>query len=256
VSSHGPCGGAAGSSGPSGCCSSSSSSACLGSEPDEAADRAARGGAAAQTPTPTPTPDPAAVARAKAASQVKLGDYPEAIRVLEDAGLATAADRVRRRGVRTLLTSARKVLNKGRYEVAKAAALAARQLAPTPAAWSTLAVANEGIARERAEARERRRQARIARDQRTCDGGRGTRCARAAASRPAAPHMRPRWTLAGPSRKPQRRRRRRAAPRATAPCIPPYPPDLNCPDVGPVTVTGSDPHGLDADGDEVACGGD
>lgn len=38
------------------------------------------------------------------------------------------------------------------------------------------------------------------------------------------------------------------------PCIPPYPPDVNCPDVdGPIYVTGSDPHGLDADGDGVAC---
>ena len=41
-----------------------------------------------------------------------------------------------------------------------------------------------------------------------------------------------------------------------SPCIPSYPPDLDCADTGPVTVTGSDPHGLDADGDGVACGGD
>jgi endonuclease YncB( thermonuclease family) len=39
-----------------------------------------------------------------------------------------------------------------------------------------------------------------------------------------------------------------------SPCIRPYPPDLNCPDIGhPVQVTGSDPHGLDRDGDGVAC---
>ncbi|HWM73994.1 MAG TPA: thermonuclease family protein [Nocardioides sp.] len=38
------------------------------------------------------------------------------------------------------------------------------------------------------------------------------------------------------------------------PCVPPYPPDLDCPDVnGPIHVSGSDPHGLDADGDGVAC---
>jgi endonuclease YncB( thermonuclease family) len=41
-----------------------------------------------------------------------------------------------------------------------------------------------------------------------------------------------------------------------SPCIPSYPPDLDCADTGPVTVTGSDPHGLDGDGDGVACGGD
>jgi endonuclease YncB( thermonuclease family) len=39
-----------------------------------------------------------------------------------------------------------------------------------------------------------------------------------------------------------------------SPCIRPYPPDLDCPDIGhPVQVTGSDPHGLDRDGDGVAC---
>lgn len=39
-----------------------------------------------------------------------------------------------------------------------------------------------------------------------------------------------------------------------SPCIPPYPPDLDCPDIGhPVQVTGNDPHGLDRDGDGVAC---
>ena len=38
------------------------------------------------------------------------------------------------------------------------------------------------------------------------------------------------------------------------PCVPPYPPDVDCADVdGPITVTGADPHGLDADGDGVAC---
>lgn len=39
-----------------------------------------------------------------------------------------------------------------------------------------------------------------------------------------------------------------------SPCVPPYPPDVNCDEVaGPVTVTGSDPHGLDADGDGIGC---
>lgn len=37
-------------------------------------------------------------------------------------------------------------------------------------------------------------------------------------------------------------------------CVSPFPPDVDCADVsGPVTVTGSDPHGLDRDGDGVAC---
>jgi endonuclease YncB( thermonuclease family) len=39
-----------------------------------------------------------------------------------------------------------------------------------------------------------------------------------------------------------------------SPCVPPYPPDVDCADVnGPISVTGSDPHGLDADHDGVAC---
>ncbi len=39
-----------------------------------------------------------------------------------------------------------------------------------------------------------------------------------------------------------------------SPCVPVYPPDVDCADVdGPISVTGSDPHGLDADDDGVAC---
>ena len=38
------------------------------------------------------------------------------------------------------------------------------------------------------------------------------------------------------------------------PCIPVFPPDVNCDDVdGPIQVSGADPHGLDADNDGVAC---
>jgi hypothetical protein len=39
-----------------------------------------------------------------------------------------------------------------------------------------------------------------------------------------------------------------------SPCVPSYPPDLDCADVGvPVSVSGSDPHALDGDGDGRAC---
>ena len=38
------------------------------------------------------------------------------------------------------------------------------------------------------------------------------------------------------------------------PCIPSFPPDLDCADVsGPITVTGNDPHALDAEDDGIAC---
>jgi hypothetical protein len=37
-------------------------------------------------------------------------------------------------------------------------------------------------------------------------------------------------------------------------CVPPYPPDVDCADVGgSVQVVGSDPHGLDADRDGFGC---
>ena len=38
-------------------------------------------------------------------------------------------------------------------------------------------------------------------------------------------------------------------------CIPPPPPNLNCPDIPQkrFTVTGSDPHGFDRDNDGVGC---
>lgn len=37
-------------------------------------------------------------------------------------------------------------------------------------------------------------------------------------------------------------------------CVPPYPPDVDCAQVdGPVQVVGSDPHGLDGNGDGVGC---
>jgi endonuclease YncB( thermonuclease family) len=39
-----------------------------------------------------------------------------------------------------------------------------------------------------------------------------------------------------------------------SPCIRPFPPDLDCGQIGHlVHVTGSDPHGLDRDGDGLAC---
>ncbi|CAN5692350.1 hypothetical protein BH24ACT26_BH24ACT26_22930 [soil metagenome] len=38
-------------------------------------------------------------------------------------------------------------------------------------------------------------------------------------------------------------------------CIPPYPPDVDCSEIGPrgFSSVGSDPHGFDGDGDGIAC---
>jgi micrococcal nuclease len=46
----------------------------------------------------------------------------------------------------------------------------------------------------------------------------------------------------------------RCDPNYTGACVPPFPPDVDCADVGrPVTVVGSDPHGLDSDGNGRGC---
>ena len=69
----------------------------------------------------------------------------------------------------------------------------------------------------------------------------------------AADKATPNFKCAKPKRTPQAAPAGNCAP-GYSPCIPPYPPDLNCADVdGPIRVTGSDPHGLDGDGDGVAC---
>src|SRR5689334_5513951 len=69
---------------------------------------------------------------------------------------------------RSLYRRARGALRSGRYETARRLATQSRRLHPTVAAQAVLARARAAIARQEAAARERRRLARIARDQRTC----------------------------------------------------------------------------------------
>lgn len=46
----------------------------------------------------------------------------------------------------------------------------------------------------------------------------------------------------------------RCDPNYSGACVPPYPPDVDCADIGrPVTVVGSDPHNLDSDGNGRGC---
>jgi hypothetical protein len=235
--------------------------AALSGDTDQPEDRAARGDdpTATATPTPAATPDPIAEARDAAAPLVAGGNYAAAIRLLEGAGLDGDADRVRRRGTKALLAAARRALDRTRYEAARATALDARRLGPSSGVRSVLAAANAGIARERAAARERRRQARIARDLRTCTaaekdtvrvgGGTPAGCTAFAAELEAE-------RAEQAAQEAQEAEQSASCAPGYSPCIPPYPPDLDCADTGPVTVAGSDPHGLDADGDGVACGGD
>jgi hypothetical protein len=231
----------------------------LSGDPEQAADDRAAQHESTPTATPTPTPDVAEEARTEAAVLVDDGEYLAAVDVLEDAGLTGASGRVRRRGTRALLGAARRALQRSRYEVAKANAFDARQLRSTSAVRTVIADANAGIARERAEARERRRQARIARDLRTCTSAEKD-AVRAGAGIPNgcttyASELEARRQAEAEELLEQQSAGEGCAP-GYDPCVPPYPPDVDCPEVGPVTVSGPDPHGLDADGDGVACGGD
>jgi hypothetical protein len=233
----------------------------LSGDPEQESDnRAARQGDATATPTRSATPDPAQVARAEAAALAKDSDYVAAVDVLEDAGLTGAADRVRRRGTRALLVAARRALEKGRYEVAKANAIEARQLQRTGAVRSVLAAANAGITRERAEARERRRQARIARDLRTCSSVEKD-TVRAGAGVPAGCQTFAADLAARRAEEEAQQAASQCDPNYAGACLDPNSADYDCeggsgdgPDyTGTVRVVGADPYDLDRDGDGVAC---
>jgi hypothetical protein len=205
-------------------------------------------GGTAEVATDDP-PDPGKEAR----RLVRSGKYDDAIARYEDAGLVEEADRVRRRGARTLARSAQRALARGRHTTAKRLATRSRRLRRTTAARTIIRSANAQIARAAVAERERQRLARIARDQRTCsaaekrivgaDGGIPPGCADFAA-RQAQPESPP-----------------DCDPNYEDACLKPDSADYDCeggsgdgPDyTGPVRVVGEDPHGLDADGDGIGC---
>jgi hypothetical protein len=127
----------------------------LTGDPEQSSDEPQ--GKATPTVTSTAAPDPAQEARAQAAEYVGQGRYFAAVAVLEDADLADAANRVRRRGAHALYRQARRALRDGRYKRARRVAVAARRLRRTAAITALIGTANAGLARERAEAIERRR---------------------------------------------------------------------------------------------------
>ena len=76
-----------------------------------------------------------------------------------------------------------------------------------------------------------------------CRGRRDAPTANAEADRAAPP---PRTTASRPATG--------CDPNYRGACVPPYPPDVDCADVGrPVTVVGDDPHRLDGDGNGTGC---
>jgi hypothetical protein len=231
----------------------------LTGDPEQSSDEPQ--GKATPTVTSTAAPDPAQEARAQAAEYVGQGRYFAAVAVLEDADLADAANRVRRRGAHALYRQARRALRDGRYKRARRVAVAARRLRRTAAITALIGTANAGLARERAEAIERRRLARIARDERTCASSEKA-TVQAGAGVPAgctayAAGLQARREQEALEQQQQQEEEASSCAPGYSPCLPPYPPDIDCADTGgEVSVSGSDPHGLDADNDGVACGGD
>jgi hypothetical protein len=211
--------------------------------------------AASGAPAETPTADPRTDARSDARALAKRGRYAAAAARLTSSGLRGDARRTKRIGARKLYRSAQRALDGGHYKTAKRLAAQSRQLRRTAAAAAVVSAANTGIAKAEAAARERRRLAAIARDQRTCsaaekgtvrDGGTTPPgCAAYAA---------------------ERARKQQAAqcdPNYTGACLKPDSPDYDCeggsgdgPDyTGAVQSIGSDPYDLDRDGDGSACEG-
>lgn len=228
------------------------------------ADRAATLGdasEAATTPSEAATPDPAETARAEAQRLAKAGDYAAASGALTAAGLDDEAARMQRRGARALLRSARGALAKQRYTRAKRLASQSRTLHKTAGARTVLTRANAAIAKAEAAARERRRLARIARDQRPCSSAE-KRTVRDAGGVPAGC-----TTYAAEYAAKQAAKAEEESgdgdcdPNYAGACLKPDSPDYDCaggsgdgPDyTGPVQVVGDDPYDLDRDGDGSAC---
>lgn len=222
------------------------------------ADRAASLGDAPEEVEATATADPARAARAAAKRLAARGRYAAAAEGLAAAGLDDEADRMQRRGARALLRSARAALSKQRYARAKRLVTQSRSLHKTAASRTVLAGADAGIARVAAAERERRRLARIARDQRTCSkaeqravrDGAGTPPGCVAYAAEQAVEAEAEDDGGGD-----------CDPNYEGACLKPDSLDYDCaggsgdgPDyTGPVQSVGEDPYDLDRDGDGSAC---
>ena len=231
----------------------------LAGDPEEPTDRASKGNATPSA-TSTPSPDPVAEARAQASDLVQDGDYLAAVRTLEDAGLTGAANRIRARGARALVLRARRALNADRYVEARRVALNAQRLRRTGAVSDVLDQAAVGIAQVRAAARERRRQAALASDQRTCTSGEKN-TVRAGSGVPAGCAAFAADLATRRAAEEAEQAASQCDPNYAGACLDPNSADYDCeggsgdgPDyTGTVRVVGDDPYDLDRDGDGIAC---
>lgn len=201
----------------------------IGAAMDDSSDDPPAGAvAAASSPTPTPTPTPTPAPTVEPA-----------------------------REARSLYRRARTALRSGHYETARKLATESRRLHSTAATRTVLAGAQGGIARQHAAARERRRLARIARDQRTCSAGEKAAVRDGSGVPPGCAT----YAADLAARRAAQAESSKCDPNYEGACLNPDSPDYDCrggsgdgPDyTGPVRSVGSDPFGLDRDGDGLAC---
>ncbi len=227
---------------------------------DAASDTAKPTSTPASTPTPTPTASPAEAARAAAEVLADNGNYTEAVATLDNAGLHSDADRVASDGASALYKRARAALKAKRYAQARTIATRARKLHRTAAIVDVIDTADTKIAEKRAAARERRRQARLARDRRTCTSAE-KHLVRTGSGTPAGCTDFAAQLAASEAEKQAEEAASQCDPNYAGVCLDPNSADYDCeggsgdgPDyTGPVRVVGADPYELDRDGDGIAC---
>jgi tetratricopeptide (TPR) repeat protein len=237
----------------------------LAGDPDEkgaatTADGASDTATPTATPTPTPTVSPAEAARAAADVLADNGNYVEAVATLDDAGLRSDADRVAKDGAASLYKRARAALKAKRYTRARAITTRARKLHRTAAIVGVIDTADTKIAEQRAAARERRRQARLARDRRACTSAE-KHLVRTGSGTPAGCTDFAAQLAAREAEKQAEDATSQCDPNYAGACLDPNSPDYDCagasgdgPDyTGLVRIVGADPYDLDRDGDGVAC---
>ena len=208
-----------------------------------ARDHAATG----RAPTATPAAVSTRAVRAHARQLAAKGKYAAAAAALAAAGLRHDAAKVRRTGARALARSAQRALTRGRLATAKRLAAQSRRLRRTAAASAVIAAVDTRIAQAKAAER-------IARDQRTCTSAEKRAVRDGAGTPPGCETYVPEPTPPPAGE---------CDPNYTGACLNPDSPDYDCeggsgngPDyTGPVQSVGSDPYGLDADGDGAACEG-